>query len=68
MSIHSKFIVLLLTLFCLPGVALAQQTTGNVRGIVSDPTKAVVPNAKVTLLDKKDKLYVHHAKQWRRRV
>jgi hypothetical protein len=32
---------------------LAQQTTGNVRGIVKDPTGAVVPNAKVTILDQK---------------
>jgi len=30
----------------------AQQTTGNVRGIVKDPTGAVVPNAKVTITNK----------------
>jgi hypothetical protein len=32
--------------------AHAQQTTGNVRGIVKDPTSAVVPGAKVTITDK----------------
>lgn len=31
--------------------AIAQQTTGNVRGIVKDPTGALVPQAKVTILD-----------------
>jgi hypothetical protein len=33
--------------------AFAQQTTGNVRGLIKDPTGAVVANAKVTILDKK---------------
>jgi len=33
--------------------AQAQQTTGNVRGIVKDPAGAVVAGAKVTLTDKK---------------
>lgn len=33
--------------------AFAQQTTGNVRGIVKDPSGAVIPNAKVTILDNK---------------
>ncbi len=33
--------------------ALAQQTTGNVRGLVKDPNSAVVSGAKVTLLDPK---------------
>ncbi len=31
----------------------AQQTSGNVRGSVKDPTGAVVPNARVTITDKK---------------
>src|SRR5437763_3872233 len=32
--------------------AHAQVTTGNVRGIVTDPTGATVPNAKVTITQK----------------
>ena len=32
--------------------AQAQVTTGNVRGVVTDPNGAVVPNAKVTLIKK----------------
>ena len=35
------------------GSALAQQTTGNVRGVVKDPTGAVVAGATVTLTDPK---------------
>ena len=42
-----------LTLLCMLAVAsFAQVTTGNVRGVVSDPNGAVVPNAKVTLTQK----------------
>lgn len=33
--------------------AFAQQTTGNVRGIIKDPAGAVIANAKVTILDAK---------------
>src|SRR5690242_4824846 len=33
--------------------AFAQQTTGNVRGLVKDPNGAVVSGAKVTILDPK---------------
>lgn len=32
--------------------ALAQQTSGNVRGVVRDTTGAVIPNAKVTILER----------------
>src|ERR1041384_5845345 len=32
--------------------ALAQQTLGNVRGVVKDQTGAVIPNAKVTIVEK----------------
>ncbi len=31
-----------------PCVSLAQQTTGNIRGVVSDPSGAVVPGARIT--------------------
>src|SRR5581483_11603715 len=41
----------LLVLFLVTPV-LAQQTTGNIRGIVKDPSGAVVPGAKVTVTDK----------------
>ncbi len=40
-------------LIFLAALTCAQQTTGNVRGIVSDPTNAVVPNAKITLREQK---------------
>src|SRR5262245_23390974 len=47
------FTVILLALTVLSGAAFAQQTTGNVRGLIKDPTGAVVAGAKVTILDKK---------------
>ncbi|NOT61996.1 MAG: carboxypeptidase regulatory-like domain-containing protein [Acidobacteria bacterium] len=43
----------LLALAFLPLCAFAQQTTGNIRGLITDPTGAVVPNAKVIIHDKK---------------
>ena len=50
------FMILLLLLLT---PLFAQQTTGNVRGVVKDPTGVVVPNAKVTILDQKNQ---HFAK------
>jgi hypothetical protein len=47
------FAVILTALTLLSVAAFAQQTTGNVRGLIKDPTGAVVANAKVTILDKK---------------
>jgi hypothetical protein len=41
-----------MTLTFLSIAAFAQQTTGNVRGLIKDPTGAVVASAKVTILDK----------------
>src|ERR1044071_9707955 len=46
------FAVILTALTILSGAAFAQQTTGNVRGLIKDPTGAVVASAKVTILDK----------------
>ncbi|HEX8499019.1 MAG TPA: carboxypeptidase regulatory-like domain-containing protein [Pyrinomonadaceae bacterium] len=37
---------------CLAAQAAAQQTTGNVRGVVADPAGAAVPNARVTITSK----------------
>ena len=39
----------LLVLSLLYATGLAQQTTGNIRGLVKDQVGAVVPNAKITL-------------------
>lgn len=49
-----------LILLLLPTVysALAQQTTGNIRGIVKDPTGAIVPGAKIILTDRKTSIAV----------
>src|SRR5262245_29472854 len=47
------FAVILTALTLLSGASFAQQTTGNVRGLIKDPTGAVVASAKVTILDKK---------------
>ena len=44
--------LLLLLIFSSLG-AFGQQTTGNVRGVVKDPAGAIIPNAKVTITDKK---------------
>lgn len=44
------FILFLISMLC---PSLAQQTTGNVRGLVKDPTGAIIPNAHVTITDKK---------------
>src|SRR5438067_9749861 len=41
-----------ITLTLIASAAHAQVTTGNVRGIVTDPNGAVVPNAKVTITQK----------------
>jgi Carboxypeptidase regulatory-like domain len=43
----------LMALTILSAATFAQQTTGNVRGLIKDPTGAVVASAKVTILDKK---------------
>ena len=40
-------------LLLVSSVAFAQQTSGNVRGLVKDQNGALVPNAKVTIFDKK---------------
>lgn len=45
--------ILIILFFSLVTTGFAQQTTGNVRGVVKDPTGAVVTNAKVTILDSK---------------
>ncbi len=47
------FAIVLMALTFLSSAAFAQQTTGNVRGLIKDPTGAVVASAKVTILDKK---------------
>ena len=44
---HLSF--LLLVLVCAVSLAWAQGTTSRVVGVVSDPSGAVIPNAKVTL-------------------
>jgi hypothetical protein len=56
--IHSQRVIglgaaALLALTLLSAAAFAQVTTGNVRGLIKDPTGAVVASAKVTILDKK---------------
>ncbi|MFN7929832.1 MAG: carboxypeptidase regulatory-like domain-containing protein [Blastocatellia bacterium] len=51
-SIAARLVApLLAMLLALLTPVLAQQTTGNIRGTVKDPSGAVVPNAKVTLRD-----------------
>ncbi len=49
MKLTSLFLLLILSSIN----AFGQQTTGNVRGVVKDPTGAIIPNAKVTITDKK---------------
>jgi hypothetical protein len=44
---------LILFLISLLGPVWAQQTTGNVRGVVKDQTGAIVPGAKISITDKK---------------
>jgi len=46
-------ICLALMLLNYVGIAFAQQTTGNVRGVAKDDTGALVANANVTIVDKK---------------
>ena len=48
-----QFSIFITLLFTLLTPVFAQQTAGNVRGVVKDPTGAVIPSAKVTILDKK---------------
>ncbi|HKV39533.1 MAG TPA: carboxypeptidase-like regulatory domain-containing protein, partial [Blastocatellia bacterium] len=45
-------IVPIIMLLICPVFAFAQQTTGNVRGVVKDNTGALIASAKVTILDK----------------
>jgi len=44
----------LLTLFALALPALSQTGTGSLRGIVTDPSKAILTGAKVTLINKEN--------------
>ena len=53
LPLKSQLIGLILVLSLLLCPALAQQTTGNVRGIVKDPTGAIIPNAHVTITNKR---------------
>ncbi len=46
----TTLLLLLISLLC---PVLAQQTTGNVRGIVKDPSGAIVPGAKISITDRK---------------
>src|SRR5437660_4700125 len=48
---RSTFIVSLLAIFLVPISAVAQVDTGAIRGTVTDPSGAVVANAKVVLLN-----------------
>jgi hypothetical protein len=45
--------MILMALTLLSVAALAQQTTGNVRGLIKDPTGALIAGAKVTITNKK---------------
>jgi hypothetical protein len=45
----SRFFLLLLSLACFSGSAAAQTSSGTLRGMVTDPSGAAVPQAKVTV-------------------
>ncbi|MFN7997027.1 MAG: TonB-dependent receptor [Bryobacteraceae bacterium] len=50
-AVSSRFLYLLITAILLSSLTWAQLYTGSVTGTVSDPTSAVIPNAKVQLVD-----------------
>ncbi|HEX4947026.1 MAG TPA: carboxypeptidase regulatory-like domain-containing protein [Blastocatellia bacterium] len=52
MRVLMKCSVVVCLLILVATTALAQTTTGTIRGVVSDPSKAVVPNATVTITNK----------------
>src|SRR5215472_2965433 len=52
--------VFLLAALCFASVAQAQLYTGSVTGVITDPSGAIVPSAKVTLTDQ-DKGYTYNA-------
>ena len=52
-NLMTKLTGIFLLLIFSSSSSFSQQTTGNVRGVVKDPTGAIVPNAKVTITDKK---------------
>src|ERR1043166_4466705 len=55
MEIYRRYLQVIAVAFALLACALsasAQVSSGNVRGIVTDPNGAVVPNAKVTITQK----------------
>jgi hypothetical protein len=52
-SIIELIAAVLMAMALLSAAAFAQQTTGNVRGLIKDQTGAVVASARVTILDKK---------------
>ena len=45
----SKSLLIVLLVFCLSGLALAQSSAGTIQGTVTDPQGAVIPNATVTV-------------------
>jgi hypothetical protein len=46
-----KKLAILVALLCLASLAVAQSTSGTITGRVTDPSKAVVPSAKVVLIN-----------------
>ena len=45
----TKTALLMSLLLCLAGIALGQETTGSIEGVIKDPTGALVPNITVTI-------------------
>ncbi len=54
-----SFLLVCIVFLCAAGAALAQAGRGSISGLVSDPTGAIIPGVKITLLNQATGVTLH---------